>query len=266
MKDARSALGPTNPALAEPERETNGSARGEIGYPEARRRYSNSDSEPSGHAPQRTAMALHKAALLPTSACLTPSPLPELRAVQVRGKGGSNQALALVNPSELSALKSSILAMNEDLKPAGREEIAALLARLFSHYPQQQSGNTMTAAEDWINDMSGVSAAAFRKAVEAWRKSTERFKPTPGQLLALIEPIEEPVRTRLATAQEVVALEETMTTAERLGHFHHWLYEVETGAMPLAILRSDPETRRAYTDGETARLKAEIAKLEAAHV
>ena len=120
----------------------------------------------------------------------------------------------------------------------------------------------MTVVEDWYADMSEVSAIAFRAAVDAWRRSTERFKPTPGQILAMIEPLEEVIRARLATAQDALELELSMTPAQRVGHLRDWLAALDFGGMPLAIVRSDYPTRRDYIDAETDRMTAEIKQLQ----
>lgn len=193
-----------------------------------------------------------------------PSHLPPLRPVGlgVTRQGIRITGMVLARSSDLPALKSSILEMTEALKPAEPAVIASLLARLFSHYPQQQGGNAMTAAEDWIEDMRGVSATAFQTAVETWRRSPNAFKPSPGQLLAMIERMEAPLRERLATAQEIEAREEGMTTRERIAHLRHRQYELEMGMVPFEVHQQGHDEIQRYLARETAQVEAEIQHLE----
>ena len=120
----------------------------------------------------------------------------------------------------------------------------------------------MTAAEDWIDDMRGVSATAFQTAVETWRRSPNAFKPSPGQLLAMIERIEAPLRDRLATAQEIEAREEGMTTRERIAHLHHRQYELEMGMVPYDVHAKGYDEIQRYLETEIAQVKDEIQQLE----
>ena len=140
-------------------------------------------------------------------------------------------------------------------------EIGSLLARLFSHYPQQAGGNAMTAAEDWIEDMGAVSATAFRTAVENWRRSSSAFKPSPGQLLAMIEKIEAPVRERLETAIGVCEREEAMPPRERLTHLRQRLYDLELGFTPYEVQMKGHDEVERYLASEIALVKSEIEAL-----
>ena len=193
-----------------------------------------------------------------------PSHLPPLRpvGVGVTQDGTRITAMVLARSSDLPALKFSISEMTEALRPAEPAVIASLLARLFSHYPQQQGGNAMTAAEDWIEDMGGVSASAFKTAVENWRRSPSAFKPSPGQLLAAIEKIEAPMRERLAAAIEIEEREERMSTRERLNHLHQREYELEIGVVPYEVHAKGHDEIQHYLASEAALVKAEIQQLE----
>jgi hypothetical protein len=152
--------------------------------------------------------------------------------------------------------------VREALTPPTPEEIAASIARLFSHYPSPQSGNTMTVAQDWIEDMGQVSAVAFRAAVVEWRKGANAFRPSPGQLLSLIERIESPVRDRLEFALEVEEREEGMSIRERIAHLHHRQYELEMGMVPYDVHAKGYDEIQHYLASETALVKAEIQQLE----
>lgn len=195
---------------------------------------------------------------------MTPSPLPELRqaTLSVAQDGSRITAMILTRRSDLPALKSSIAQMRADLEPADPKEITATLARLFSHYPSTQSGNAMTAAQDWVDDMGQASAIAFRAAVTEWRKGPHSFKPSPGQLLALIERIEAPVRDRLDFALDVLEREESMPPRERLAHLHHRQYELEMGMVPYEVHAKGYDEIQRYLEAEMAHVKSEIAQLE----
>ena len=194
-----------------------------------------------------------------------PSPLPPLRQVWlgVAQDGTRLSTMVLARRSDLPALKSSISQMREDLEPAGTEEIAATMARLFSHYPSPQTGNTMTVAQDWLEDIGEVSANAFRQAVTEWRRGPNAFRPSPGQLLALINRIEAPIRDRLETAEEILARETLMSDAERRQHLRQRLYELEElGMVPFEVHQKGKDEIDRYLESETAIVKAEIAQLE----
>jgi hypothetical protein len=120
----------------------------------------------------------------------------------------------------------------------------------------------MTVAQDWIEDMGQVSAVAFRAAVAEWRKGANAFRPSPGQLLSLIERIESPVRDRLEFALEVEEREEGMTTRERIAHLHHRQYELEMGMVPYEVFAKGHDEIQHYLASETALVKAEIQQLE----
>jgi hypothetical protein len=195
---------------------------------------------------------------------MMPSQLPQLRqvALSVAEDGSRITAMVLAHRADLPALKSSIAEMREALMPPTPEEIAASIARLFSHYPSPQSGNTMTVAQDWIEDMGQVSAVAFRAAVVEWRKGANAFRPSPGQLLSLIERIESPVRDRLEFALEVEEREEGMSPRERIAHLHHRQYELEMGMVPYDVHAKGYDEIQRYLEAETANVKAEIQQLE----
>lgn len=181
-----------------------GSARGEIGYAERRRTSFESAEEFS--APmvrEETGREVR------TKPCFSDLPkLPELKPV-ITGFGptGTTTAMALADSSQLPAVKSLIEMIREELTPASPREIGSQLVRLFAHYPAQAGADMESVAADWIADMRYVSAKAFSEAVQTWRRSTNRFRPTPGQLLAIIAELEEPIRKKLATCKQLEAME-----------------------------------------------------------
>lgn len=110
--------------------------------------------------------------------------------------------------------------------------------------------------------MGQVSAAAFQAAVTEWRKGANAFRPSPGQLLAIIERIEAPMRERLEVAEEVEGREESMPPRERLAHLHHRQYELEMGMTPYDVHQKGHDEIRRYLESEMAHVKSEIAQLE----
>jgi len=191
--------------------------------------------------------------------------LPELRPV-ILGQtqdGSKITAMVLARAADLPSLKSSISEMTEALQPAAPEEIAILMARLFSHYPQQQSGSPVSVAQDWVEDMSGVSATAFRAAVLKWRRDPNAFKPSPGQLLDVIAKMEAPLRDRLDTALEILDREESMPKRERMNHLRQREYELEIGVVPYDVHLAGHDEIVRYLEREMTLVKSEIAAVEA---
>lgn len=121
----------------------------------------------------------------------------------------------------------------------------------------------MTVAADWLDDLSGVSAKGFVEACRQWRRAANAFKPSPGQLLTLIEKIEAPYRDRLEALEEIDIETERMSPRERLNHLHQWLYELEIGMVPYEVHQKGHDEIIRYLAAETAQVKAEIAQLEA---
>jgi hypothetical protein len=120
----------------------------------------------------------------------------------------------------------------------------------------------MTVAQDWIEDMGQVSAVAFRAAVTEWRKGANAFRPSPGQLLSIIERLEAPVRDRLEFALDVEEREERMSPRERIAHLHHRQYELEMGMVPYDVHAKGYDEIQHYLASEAALVKAEIQQLE----
>ena len=259
MKDIASLTGRLT---QQTEQKQTGSQPGETGYAARPPRLYGLDHEPT--EPPPVPARVSRPALPRKSASMMPSHLPPLRQVtlSVAQDGSRITAMVLAHRADLPALKSSIAEMRAALTPPTPEEIAASVARLFSHYPSPQSGNTMTVAQDWIEDMGQVSAVAFHAAVVEWRKGANAFRPSPGQLLALIERIEAPVRDRLEFALEVEARESGMSTRERIAHLHHRQYELEMGMVPYEVHAKGYDEIQRYLEAEMAIVKSEIAQLE----
>ena len=186
-----------------------GSAHGEIGYGERRRR----SSEPEDEYQPPAVRTEPSVPATDTKRCFADlPPLPELkpvitRVIETQREFRTSTGLALANPEDRVFLRSLMDQIHEELKPATRREIAAQLVQLFYHYPAQAGADMAAVAADWQSDMADVSAKAFFAACHAWRRSTNRFRPTPGQLLAIIAELEEPLRKKLATCKQLEAME-----------------------------------------------------------
>lgn len=133
---------------------------------------------------------------------------------------------------------------------------------MFSHYPAQGAGNNVTVAQDWVEDMSEVSAKAFSAACRQWRREAHSFRPSPGQLLEIIAKIEEPMRKRLEAAEEIEVETERMTPRERLNHLKQWQYELELGHVPYDVHVKGHEEITRYLKAEQALVAMEIEQLE----
>lgn len=215
MKPISSAI----TGIANPEQRgasSTGSERGGTGYAARPPRSYGLDHEPT-EVPEHSVPAKARATApqLANAAFLMPSPMPETKPIVLVSRGGKTRmALALVNPSDLSTLRAQIDSIRQELEPVDPREVSVEIVKLLAHYPQ--TGPTdqklaISVAEDWLEDMANVSAKGFRAAVTSWRRSTQRFRPSPGQLLAVIEELEGPLRRALASRLELEHVETNAT-------------------------------------------------------
>ena len=107
-----------------------------------------------------------------------------------------------------------------------------------------------------------MSGKAFVEAVRRWRREPNAFKPSPGQLLAIIEKIEAPYRERLEALEEIEVETERMTPRDRMNHLRQWLYELDLGMVPYDVHIKGYDEIQRYVASEKALVKAEIADLE----
>jgi hypothetical protein len=77
------------------------------------------------------------------------------------------------------------------MKPAPAEAILDRIAALALHYPARPLTDAQAErlAADWIADLGHLPADILDAACRDWRRSANGFAPTPGQLLALADPI-----------------------------------------------------------------------------
>lgn len=76
--------------------------------------------------------------------------------------------------------------MAEALDERNPARAAVAIERLSGHYPRQQRDETAARewARDWLEDLGDMPPAVIEEACAEWRRSDERWMPTPGQLLA----------------------------------------------------------------------------------
>jgi hypothetical protein len=88
---------------------------------------------------------------------------------------------------DLPALKSYISECERSLRPCPSQTLMAYLAKLLSHYPQPDLPDGVNDArwDDWMEDFAEVPEDWVRAACASWRRSAQRFAPSPGQLLEL---------------------------------------------------------------------------------
>jgi hypothetical protein len=91
----------------------------------------------------------------------------------------------------LRRLEADLIPANE---PAGILEIAAVVERLFSHYPRPDLPESAAATRlnDWYDDLEGLPLAVLEATARDYRRSDARFAPTPGQFLAKAKRYAEP--------------------------------------------------------------------------
>lgn len=90
-----------------------------------------------------------------------------------------------------------------DERNSGR--LAVAIERLAGHYPRRDHDDTAFQfwAEDWLEDVGHLPPCVVEEACAEWRRSPERWMPTPGQLLERAERI---MGHRLAELRRAEAL------------------------------------------------------------
>lgn len=86
----------------------------------------------------------------------------------------------------LRAMREAATSANRPVTPAKAME---LLERLFQHYPPKAlNADAQKAAWiDWLEDVADLPEDVLADACRAWRRADNRFAPSPGQLLALVD-------------------------------------------------------------------------------
>lgn len=76
--------------------------------------------------------------------------------------------------------------MAEELDQRNPARIAVAIERLSGHYPRMQRDEVAARewAKDWLEDLGDMPPGVIEEACAEWRRSDEKWMPTPGQLLA----------------------------------------------------------------------------------
>ena len=87
--------------------------------------------------------------------------------------------------ADLPALKALVAEVSPSCQPATLLEVAAVIDRLFSHYPRPDMPSHVAAnrLDDWYTDLEGIPRDVLEATARDWRRSDARFAPTPGQFL-----------------------------------------------------------------------------------
>lgn len=90
-----------------------------------------------------------------------------------------------VTTADLPLLRRTLAEVSQ---PATARQRLTLLEALFQHYPARNLG----AGEkqfwlDWNEDAADLPVPVLAAACAKWRRSDQRFAPSPGQLLKLVD-------------------------------------------------------------------------------
>jgi len=71
------------------------------------------------------------------------------------------------------------------------DKIGVAIEGLASHYPRMDRDDVAASiwANNWLDDTAHLPPMVIEEACREWRTSTERWMPTPGQLLEKAERI-----------------------------------------------------------------------------
>ena len=126
--------------------------------------------------------------LLPTSNLPTPQ-VAEMR-------GWTLLTTTNLNPDSLQVddrrdLVEVLEAMHHAAQPCTKRDIAGHIEKLANHYPNtpRDAQALKLYVADWMDDLKHIPEDVLAAACVLWRRSTERFMPTPGQLLAKCDEI-----------------------------------------------------------------------------
>lgn len=114
---------------------------------------------------------------------------------------------AMNDPNDRAAIHGAMEDLSASLAPTSRRDVAALIEQLSALYPQAASSESddLIRVRAWLADLTEYPTDAIEAACIAWRRSPERWMPTPGQLIALVDPIVRHRRRLLKRARDIVA-------------------------------------------------------------
>lgn len=94
-----------------------------------------------------------------------------------------------VSGADLPDIRRMLAAEEKACRPAASPDRAALIEALLQHYPAKDfSGGEKQFWSDWLADTEGLPVEVLAEACAKWRRSKERFAPSPGQLIEKVRP------------------------------------------------------------------------------
>ena len=125
----------------------------------------------------------------------TTNPLPAIAAMPgtplLKKLIGHGPRRPTPTPEEIALIQPVTKLLAASLVPAKPARAAQLITRLIGHYPQQAMADDIRAgiAEDWLEDLAHLPEDVIDAACAGWRRAENKFAPTPGQFLAIANPI-----------------------------------------------------------------------------
>jgi hypothetical protein len=109
------------------------------------------------------------------------------------------------DPALVAQVQHCALSLREEMEQRNDGRAAIAIERLSGHYPRTDRDDTAFEfwAEDWLEDIRHLPPCVIEEACAEWRRSPERWMPTPGQLLEKAERI---MGHRLAELRRAEAL------------------------------------------------------------
>lgn len=125
--------------------------------------------------------------ILPTQACRSPS-LEGLALHSLLLSAVPREVARTMTAADVPALMSYLSEARRLARPVDETVAIQMLEALFLHYPQRSLKPEESAViwADWCDDLADVPPDVLAAACRIWRRSSERFAPSPGQLLAKV--------------------------------------------------------------------------------
>lgn len=157
---------------------------------------------------------------LPTPSHPVPSVTNQqlLKSLLAGGHYRDKISAGIFTASDLPALKTLVAEVSPSCQPATLLEIAAIIDRLFSHYPRPDMPSHVAAnrLDDWYTDLEGIPRDVLEATARDWRRSDARFAPTPGQMLEKAKRYHDPRFYTAKIAPMVIAALEAANDAPAL--------------------------------------------------
>jgi hypothetical protein len=94
-----------------------------------------------------------------------------------------------VTADDAPAIRRMLVAEEAACAPSRSQDRLALIEALLQHYPpRSMQGGETQFWKDWLSDTDGLPVEVLAEACAKWRRSKEKFAPSPGQLLEKVRP------------------------------------------------------------------------------